>query len=87
MEAAGMKADKQSSIEASFVNLRNVVGRLEELADRIADNNEPKPSADKLTEKERRHSLSEYLQRLPELIDAQGKRIDEAINRVESLLY
>ena len=89
--AENLKSDtketsKQEAIENSIQDLEVSVEKLENLVDRIDNNNEPEQQTEKGYESVR-SSLSNYLQKLPDVINTNGKRIESCIAKLTELLY
>ena len=77
---------KQEAIENSIQNLEVSIEKLEKFVDRIEDNNAAKPQTEKETEPVE-PSLSNYLRKLPDVINTNGKRIESCIAKLTELLY
>lgn len=80
----GQTRNKQAVIEISLESLMNAINQLESLADQVIGN---PSSLIKSDQPKLAISLSDFLTQLPEVLDRDGKRIMENIERLRSNLY
>lgn len=86
MQGETGRVEKQERIENSLRTLRNVTDHLFDLVDRLESNNGKLKEA-KDAAKEPRMPLAAFLENLPEMIDTQGKRLEEGIAKITNMLY